>query len=251
MVVNPKGGSGKSTVVCNLLGAYAARGSKAVLIDQDRQGSATHWLSQRPAGQPAIHGIAAYGRTPANMTRSYALRIPANCDLIVVDTAAALSRHQLLEAVRNADKILMPVLPSDIDMYAASQCVSDLLIHARVPRDRQMFGVVANRVRRNTASYRALVRFLDSLGLPVVAELRDVQTYPRAAESGLAVYELKGAEAAAERRQWQAMMRWIDNDTQPQWRSGDASAGAAGTPAASPPTKRKRSRGGLKVVGQS
>lgn len=240
VVLNPKGGSGKTTIATNLLGAYAAAGRSTALIDRDRQGSATRWLSQRAAALPAIHGIAAYEDPPANVTRTFAMRVPPETERIVVDTPAALSRHELVDAVRNADKILVPILPSDIDIHAATRCIGDLLVHAKVPRGPRVLGVVANRVKRNTVMYQSLMRFLDTLGVPVVAVLRDVQIYVRAAESGMAVSELRASEAGPELRQWRSIMRWIDHDMLPQPKSRDRAAPeeSAATP----------SRGHLSIV---
>jgi chromosome partitioning protein len=221
VVVNPKGGSGKTTIATNLLAAYAKAGRKTVLIDRDRQGSATRWLKLRSAALPAIHGIAAYEEPPPNVTRSFAMRVPPDTERIVVDTAAALDRHELLEAVRNADKILVPVLASDIDIHVATRSIGDLLLHAKVPRGPRVLGVVANRVKRNTVTYLALMRFLDSLGVPVVAVFRDVQAYPRAAESGMGIFDLRASDAGPELPQWRALIRWIDSDQVPERRDAE------------------------------
>ena len=215
VVVNPKGGSGKTTIATNLLAAYARAERRTALIDRDRQGSAIRWLKHRALTLPSIHGIAAYEDPPPNVTRSFAMRIPPDTERVVVDTAAALTRHELVDAVRNADKIVVPVLPSVIDIHAATRCISDLLVHAKVPRGRGVLGVVANRVKRNTVTYQALMRFLDSLGVPVVAVIRDVQIYVRAAESGRGVVDLKPSEAGPELRQWRALMGWIDRNEVP------------------------------------
>lgn len=244
VVLNPKGGSGKTTVSANLLSAYASGGRPVALIDRDRQGSASRWLSRRPVALAPIHGIRAYEDPPPNVTRSFAMRVPPETERVVVDTAAALSRHELVDAVRNADKILVPVLPSDIDIHAATRCIGDLLVHAKVPRGGRKLGVIANRVKRNTLMYESLMRFLDSLGVPVVAVLRDVQAYVRAAETGVGVCELRPSEAGPELRQWRAILRWIDHDLLPEPRMPKP---AADEPAAAQPTPAAR-RSHLRVV---
>lgn len=216
VVLNPKGGSGKTTIATNLLAAYARAGRATALIDRDRQGSATRWLKQRAASLPPIHGIAAYEEPPPNVTRTFAMRLPTGTERVVVDTPAALDRHQIVDAVRNADKIVVPVLPSDIDIHAVTRCISDLLVYAKVPRGPRVLGVVANRVKRNTRMYGSLMRFLGSLGVPVVAEVRDVQAYVRAAECGQGMVDLKASESGPELRQWRALMRWIDHDLVPE-----------------------------------
>src|SRR2546430_17455520 len=92
---------------------------------------------------------------------------------------------------RGADKILVPVLPSDIDIHACSRCIRDLLLVAKIPREENRIGVIANRIRRNTLTYQALIRFLHTLGIPIVATIRDSQNYVRGAELGIGVHEMK------------------------------------------------------------
>ena len=63
LVLNPKGGCGKSTLVTNLAAAYAQRGPQPAVMDFDPQGSTMAWLDRRPADLPPIHGIAAYKKS--------------------------------------------------------------------------------------------------------------------------------------------------------------------------------------------
>jgi chromosome partitioning protein len=216
VVLNPKGGSGKTTITSNLLSAYASTGWRVALIDRDRQGSAMRWLKQRPAALPEIHGVAAYEEPPANVTRSFAMRVQPDTERVIIDTPAGLTKHQIADAIRHADKLLVPVLPSDIDIHAATRFIADLLVHAKVPRGASVLGVIANRIRRNTTAYHGLRRFLDSLDIPVIAELRDLQAYVRCAERGEGICDLKPAEAGAELAQWQNLLAWIDHDVVPQ-----------------------------------
>src|SRR5688572_32259461 len=62
VILNPKGGSGKTTIALNLASYFAVCGLKPTLMDLDAQGSSTRWLGKRAKGQPVIHGIAAYER---------------------------------------------------------------------------------------------------------------------------------------------------------------------------------------------
>ena len=208
VVLNPKGGSGKTTLATNLAAYFARIGGRPALIDYDPQGSSMHWLSQRPASAPPIHGIAAYERR-MDVTRSFQLRVPPDCGYAVVDSPAGYDAAQLRELTRDADKVVMPVLPSRFDIHAASRAIADLLLVAKLDRARGQLGIVANRTRRNTRVFDTLMRFLDSLQIPVVAVLRDAQVYVRASEEGLGLHDLRPHEFAREAAAWQALTGFL------------------------------------------
>ena len=126
VVLNPKGGSGKSTIATNLAAYYAWKGRNVALMDHDPQGSSMRWLKLRPPELPAIHGIAAYERK-MGVTRAFALRTPPGTERLIVDTPAALTSLQMPELTQDAHAIVVPVMPSEIDIHAASR------FHAEVP----------------------------------------------------------------------------------------------------------------------
>jgi chromosome partitioning protein len=143
-------------------------------------------------------------------TRAFQLRVPEDTGRVIIDTPAALLAQDMPELTRSADKILVPVLPSDIDIHACSRCVQNLLLVAKVQREDNRLGIIANRVRRNTVIYQSLTRFLGTLGIPIVATLRDSQNYVRAAERGLGLVEMKPYQVAEDLPQWQPLLEWLD-----------------------------------------
>jgi len=209
IVINPKGGSGKTTVATNLAAYYAASGLNTVLMDYDPQGSSTRWLKKRGPALPPIHGIAAYEKN-ARVTRSFQLMLPTGTDRVVIDTPAALTGQEMPELVRGADAILVPVLPSDIDIHACSRCISDLLLVAKVRRSENRIGVIANRTRRNTLVLQTLLRFLGTIGVPIVTTLRDSQNYLKAAELGHGLHEMKAHLVREELETWRPLIEWLD-----------------------------------------
>src|SRR5262245_38202631 len=208
VLLNPKGGSGKTTLATNLASYFAVSGLRPTLMDLDAQGSSTRWLSKRAKGQPSIHAIAGYERN-SRVTRSFATRLPLETERLVVDTAAAVEPQKLPELTRNATAVLVPVLPSDIDIHAAAKCISDLLLIAKLKREDQRIAVIANRVRKNTLIYKALMRFLETLNIPVVATLRDSQNYIKVAESGNGLFEMKANQVKEDLDQWLPLIGWL------------------------------------------
>jgi chromosome partitioning protein len=232
VVLNPKGGSGKTTVAINLAAYYASVGLPPALMDFDPQASTTRWLKKRLQDQPPIHGIPAYEKN-ARVTRTFLLRVPAGTQRVVVDTPAAVAAQDMPELVKGADAILVPVLPSDIDIHAASKCISDLLLVAKVRRSEGRIAVVANRVRRNTVVFDTLMRFLATLQIPVVTTLRDSQNYVRAAELGYGIHEMKPYLVREDTETWQPLIDWIESRP-PLGMSAPVTGIAASGPAAVP-----------------
>jgi chromosome partitioning protein len=190
VVLNPKGGSGKTTLAINLASYYASCQQKPVLMDFDPQGSSVRWVKKRQQAQAPIHVIAAF-ENDARTTRAFQMRVPPGTTHVIVDTPAALDSPRMPEITRDAHKIIVPVLPSDIDIHACSRCIRDLLLVAKIRREDDRLGVVANRIRRNTLTYQSLIRFLQTLGIPIITTIRDSQNYVRAAELGIGVHEMK------------------------------------------------------------
>jgi chromosome partitioning protein len=209
LVLNAKGGCGKTTVATNLAGYFAGQGRVTALLDYDPQGSGMKWLSLRDAERPGIQGIAAYQRRQG-VTRAFQMQLPATVERIVIDSPSGVSGLQLVDYLQSVHTIILPVLPSPIDIHTAAHFIQDLLLVGKIRSRGIRLGIIANRVRENTLVFKDLERFLIALGFPLVAALRDSQHYMRAAELGLGIHELQGSRSEAERERWEPLVRWLD-----------------------------------------
>jgi len=210
VILNPKGGCGKSTLATNIAACYAARGQQPAVMDYDPQGSSMAWLKRRPDNMPSIHGIAAYKKS-MQATRSWQLRVPEDTVDLIVDSPASITHDDLRELTRDSSSILVTVLPSPMDIDGESRCIADLLLVAKVNRNEGKLAVIANRTRKNTKSFNKLMRFLDSLGIPIIAVLRDSQNYVRAAEKGLGMHEMRPpSRVSPDVQQIDKIVTWLD-----------------------------------------
>jgi chromosome partitioning protein len=208
LVVNSKGGCGKTTIATNLAGYYAARGKSVALVDYDPQESSIDWLGIRSPEKAPIHGVSASKEQ---------VRVPRDTDYVIMDSPAALHGRELANLVRRADTILMPILPSPIDVRAAKNFLAEVNKLRKVVNADVRFATIANRVRENTIAAHDLNEYLDALRLPngkklpVLASLRASQNYIRAAEKGLSIFEFAPVKTLPDRDQWARIFRWISH----------------------------------------
>lgn len=210
VVLNPKGGSGKTTLAFNLAGYLAATGRRVAVIDMDRQGSSTRWLRNRSSELPAILGISVADLI-LDEAKNQSIVVPEEIEYAVIDAPAALPSDRLIDYTCGAHAILVPVLPSDLDIHAASSLISDLLLKAQVSRLKGRLGIVANRVKERTIAYQQLRRFLSRLSIPVVGLIRDSQNYARAARNGRCIHEMPRSRVGKDLVQWEALSRWLES----------------------------------------
>jgi chromosome partitioning protein len=204
LVANPKGGAGKTTLATNLAGALAARGEKVFLWDLDRQQSSMGWLAMRPAGRPAIQRLDGKdGDDP---------KLPRGASWLVLDSAAGLHGKNLTHALRLAHKVVVPVQPSLFDMAATSAFLQALVEEKAVRKQKAFIGVVGMRVDPRTRAAATLEAFLAQFKLPVLAYLRDTQTYVNAAFNGLSIFDLPQYLASRDTEQWEPLLDWVGRD---------------------------------------
>jgi chromosome partitioning protein len=208
LVINPKGGSGKTTVAVNLASYFVANGTVAAVMDYDPQGSSMNWLRIRPAHARPIHGANAAPQKTG--LRALGMHVPANTQQLIIDAPAGASGLVLQDMLSRAHCILIPVAPSAIDIHATANFIRDLLLTGKIRANNIRIGVVANRVRKANPVYEPLERFLKSLNLPLLARLSDSDIFLAAAEAGLGIFEMDFAASAAERGQFQPIAEWVD-----------------------------------------
>ena len=183
VVMNPKGGCGKTTLATNLAGWFALHGPPPTIIDCDPQGYCTRWAENRPSDRPKVHCFEA-----GPLTARSTLEAHAESSIVIIDLPAAITGDQMHSFVYLADSLLLPVAPSEIDVHSATRFIAELLLDAQL--DRRRVGIVATRVRERTRSFAMLTRFLGSLRIPLIGALRDSQNFVQAAALGLGVCEL-------------------------------------------------------------
>lgn len=208
LVINRKGGAGKTTVATNLASYFASNNVATAIMDYDPQGSSLNWLKSRPPHLAQIHGANAAPERFGTL-RGVAMYVPPATRQLIIDAPAGAAGVPLQEMLRRANSILIPVTPSTIDVHATAGFIKDLLLSGIIRSCNIRLAVVANRVRRSMPVYQPLERFLSALNLSLVGRLLDSDAFVKAAEAGVGIFEMDTGVSTAECKQFRPIAEWV------------------------------------------
>ena len=215
LIINGKGGCGKSTIATNLAVSYGQRGHHTALMDYDSQASSTDWADLRtssPTPRIPLHVVPMHSRVGMYQTRAFKQQLPANIDRIVIDTPSGARERDIDTLIKQCDVILVPMLSSPLDIRSGSRFIAELLTHRGYRANPRAIGVVANRLQNNPASQQKLMHALECLGVACVAQFADSALYGRAAEDGAGITELNLNDEASrqEAAKWSELVDWVE-----------------------------------------
>lgn len=211
LVINAKGGVGKTTITTNLASYFATRDVATTIADFDPQGSSLNWLAHRRSDARKIHGANLATRIGSGFANGRR-QIPRDTRQLIIDAPAGPSRLLLQDLLARTQSILIPVAPSSIDVHATANFIKELLLVGNVRFRNIRVAVLANRVRNSKPVYAPLEKFLATLGIPFIGRVSDSDVYVEAAEAGLGVFELPAEAASAEQREFLAVARWVQGE---------------------------------------
>jgi len=188
--LNQKGGVGKTTLSVNVAGCLARQGHRVLLIDADKQGSATTWASLR---EDAPFQVVSMAR--ANMARD-ALKLAQDYDHTIIDGpphAEEIARSCIVAS----DFVALPIEPSGLSTWA-----SDLTV--RQVKEAQEFkptlkcGFVVSRKIGKTVIGRDIRNMAAEAGLPILeSEIEQRVAFAEGMTMGQTIFEWAGDSNAA------------------------------------------------------
>lgn len=204
LVASSKGGVGKTTIATHLAAHAALAGDRTVLVDADPQGSSTRWAERRAGLEAAVLPIDGSARQ-----RKAWKSIPEDTTRVVVDAAAGAMAEDLEAWLEHADAVVVPVLPSALDIDATVGFLNSLARAERVRRGQVRVGLVANRLRPWTNASQQAVALLSQWPYPVVAQLRDSQAYVMLVGLGKSLFDYHSAQVRDHQQDWKPLLKWL------------------------------------------
>jgi chromosome partitioning protein len=201
VIASPKGGAGKSTLTINLAGMLAARKQRVVVMDLDKQRSATGWLARRPVVLPKI--VSRTEDADVAALRAFAPK------WMVVDTQARLRRGDRAQLLARANVLIVPVNPSVFDIEATAKFLIKVQQDPNVQSGKVAIALIGIRTDSRTRIAKELASFFDQSGLPVIAYIPDSVLYPGCANDGTSIFDLPRSRAEQVVEAWQPITAWL------------------------------------------
>ncbi len=199
-VINGKGGCGKTTISTHLAAAYANSGLVTELVDLDPLRGATAWHKRRSSKNAPITLNNGRDKTPSS----------SRVQRVIVDCPASMRSAKVRDAVRAADVLVIPLLPSIFDEQATKRFMRRLEIALEKTTKGRPILIVSNRYRRNSVACVQLESFIKKLHEQPTAHIPDRSIYSQLAQNGLSIFDVGARVATSQQEHWMPLIEAIE-----------------------------------------
>lgn len=190
-ILNQKGGVGKSTLAVNIARAYTLDRKKTLLVDTDRQGSSLRWHELSEGKLIDLTCL------PTKTIDNDIKKIRDSYDRIIIDGKPMICEITMA-TIRAADLILIPVQPSEFDLWATEDLIRYVRYEIEMSRGKTKAAFVVSRKILGTNIGKEVYEELHKLELPVFkCGTSQRVAYATSIKKGLSVLDGEYFETAA------------------------------------------------------
>ncbi len=207
LVINRKGGAGKSTFAIAMASFYAHQNVKTEIIDLDPQGTSHFW------GDKTDNVRTTKFLPSSNVPFSLALRLEADTRITVIDSPSNFSQFEMEKYISMVDKIIFPVQPSPIDVHSMLGFIKDLIKSPAFRQNKVELAFVITRCKENKQGTEFIHKVLQHMKYPLLGSMSEDQAYQN-------MFSEKNSflisHPELDKELWGRMKQWLDVDmTQP------------------------------------